>query len=59
MQEILQAAEEFLGYMVSEGALLVAQAGARLGEIEAEVEATGSYSLTTPELAFGARLAWR
>ena len=59
MQETLQAAEEFLGFMVSEGALLVAQAGARLQEIEAEVEATGSYSLNTAELDFGARLAWR
>lgn len=59
MPSLLQAAEEFLGFMVSEGALLVSQAGSRLQEIETELESTGSYTHTTAELAFGARLAWR
>ena len=59
MPELLQAAEEFLEFMVGEGALPVGQAGARLRQIETEVEVTGSYGHTPDELVFGARLAWR
>ena len=59
MPELLQAAEEFLEFMVGEGALPVGRAGARLRQIETEVEVTGSYGHTPDELVFGARLAWR
>lgn len=55
---ILFEAESFLGQMYQE--LGVADALApRMEEVRAEVERTGTWTHTSDELTFGARLAWR
>jgi nitric-oxide synthase len=52
------AAEDFLGRYYAEhpaaGSLAL-----RLREVRAEIDATGTYTHTASELAFGARVAWR
>jgi nitric-oxide synthase len=52
------AAEEFLALYQAENPA-AAPIGPRVAEVRAQIERYGTYAHTTPELTFGARVAWR
>ncbi|MEU7315227.1 nitric oxide synthase oxygenase [Streptomyces sp. NPDC007083] len=56
---LLDEAERFVGLFHSEGEGQGGSAARRMADIRAEVDATGTYTHTRAELAFGARVAWR
>ena len=56
---MLAQAKEFLGVVSGEQGWEPADATRRWAEIEREVHATGTYTHTYEELAYGAQLAWR
>ncbi|MFE9389388.1 nitric oxide synthase oxygenase [Streptomyces sp. NPDC006784] len=57
---LLDEAERFVGLFHSEGeGQDDGSAARRMADIRAEVDATGTYTHTRAELAFGARVAWR
>lgn len=58
-ERVLKKAEQFLGTIASEQAWEPEDHTRRLQEIQAEVQATGTYTHTYEELAYGAQLAWR
>ncbi|XP_072944115.1 nitric oxide synthase-like protein isoform X1 [Epargyreus clarus] len=59
-QEVLNDAKDFLGqYFASIRRANTPAHEARWKAVQEEVAATGAYQLTTTELVFGAKLAWR
>ena len=56
-QEVEQAAHAFLDIFYQENQL--DGLDARWNEVKEAIQATGKYELTTDELAYGAKLAWR
>ncbi|WP_425463886.1 nitric oxide synthase oxygenase [Paenibacillus taihuensis] len=57
--QLLQEAEAYLRQYGSELAIADKEIAARLSQIASEIEATGTYTHTPEELAYGAKLAWR
>ncbi|KAI8435227.1 hypothetical protein MSG28_003583 [Choristoneura fumiferana] len=59
-EEVLNDAKDFLGqYFASIRRANTPAHEARWNAVQEEVEKTGTYQLTTTELVFGAKLAWR
>ncbi|WP_276316160.1 nitric oxide synthase oxygenase [Paenibacillus lignilyticus] len=56
---LLQEAEAYIRQFGSELAIEEKETAARIAEITAEIDATGTYTHTLEELAYGAKLAWR
>ena len=58
-ERLLKKAAEYLNVIASEQAWEESDRERRWQEIKAEVQATGTYTHTYEELAYGAQLAWR
>lgn len=58
-QQLLSQAKEFIDLISQELAWETADCERRWNEIEREVRATGTYTHTYEELAYGAQVAWR
>lgn len=58
-QLLLEEAETFVKQYGSELAIAEQEIASRLNQIASEIEATGTYTHTPEELAYGAKLAWR
>ncbi|NBD25305.1 nitric oxide synthase [Paenibacillus sp. T1] len=56
---LLQEAENFIYQYGGELGVPSAELEARIAQVKAELEATGTYTHTSEELAYGAKLAWR
>jgi nitric-oxide synthase len=56
---LLHEAEQFIDLFYGEGNGHGSSAAARMAEVRAEIDGTGTYTHTTDELTFGARVAWR
>ncbi|WP_227872166.1 nitric oxide synthase oxygenase [Paenibacillus albus] len=57
--QLLHEAETYLKQYGSELSIADSSIAARLNQIASEIEATGTYTQTSEELAYGAKLAWR
>ena len=58
-EKLLKKAQQFLDTIASEQKWTAEASSQRWQEIEQEVKATGTYTHTYEELAYGAQLAWR
>lgn len=58
-ENMLKEAQKFIGQVAPELAWPISKTQSRLGAIAREIRATGSYTHTTEELDYGAKLAWR
>lgn len=57
-ESLMHEASDYLQLFYQEYGLLDTTSG-RLAEIQAEIEQTGTYTQTSAELTYGARIAWR